>query len=241
MSECRLLAGTEGQVTQLLLFCVCCATLLLKYLRSAGGRSLNEFLLDSSKQLIGAGWIHIMNLAFAERLDSQFTSLAADQCDWYWINIVVDTTLGVGVNYLLLNVFTQGIKALCPGEAASMKSGEYKTADGSINVTIYIKQLTLWIVIVTLMKGSMVMFMSTAAELLIAIATSVLSPFASLSTVKLLVVMILTPFLMNSFQFWMTDNFIKKKGQAVVQSTGNVDDDMEREGNVAIRIDHGDL
>eukprot|EP00929_Paragymnodinium_shiwhaense_P064403 TRINITY_DN32248_c0_g1_i2.p2 TRINITY_DN32248_c0_g1~~TRINITY_DN32248_c0_g1_i2.p2 ORF type:complete len:123 (-),score=43.89 TRINITY_DN32248_c0_g1_i2:345-713(-) len=122
-----------------------------------------------------------------------------------------------------------------------MKSGEYKTADGSINVTIYIKQLTLWIVIVTLMKGSMVMFMSTAAELLIAIATSVLSPFASLSTVKLLVVMILTPFLMNSFQFWMTDNFIKKKGQAVVQSTGNVDDDMEREGNVAIRIDHGDL
>ncbi len=27
-----------------------------------------------------------------------------DACGWYWVNIVVDCTLGVGVNYLLLTV-----------------------------------------------------------------------------------------------------------------------------------------
>lgn len=43
------------------------------------------------------------------------------------------------------------------------------------------------------------------------IADFVLTPFNAVPQVKLVVVMIFTPFIMNTFQFWVTDNFIKKQ------------------------------
>lgn len=234
--ECTILEGPQGKAVQGLLFLTCCLTLLYKFYRDSGGRSFSEFLMDSSKQLAGSGWIHVLNLVFAAQLEEQFDTLGGDQCDWYWINIVVDTTVGVFVNYSLLKAFTFIIKMLCPAEASSCESGQYRKANGEMDYVAYLKQLGIWLGVVSIMKACMVQLMIVSAVTMLGLAQAVLAPFQD-PTMKLLVVMIFTPFCMNSFQFWVTDNFIRRKGDG-----GNGEDDLferDADGN-ACRIRHDD-
>merc|ERR1711964_433009 len=94
--------------------------------------------------------------------------------------------------------------------AQDFHTGEYKNADGSLHTPKYFKQLGVWLLIVTCMKASMVGLMFAANEPLQQTAHLVLTPVMNNNHVKLLVVMILTPFCMNTLQFWITDNFIRK-------------------------------
>mmetsp|Transcript_44059 Transcript_44059/g.82385 ORF Transcript_44059/g.82385 Transcript_44059/m.82385 type:complete len:244 (-) Transcript_44059:72-803(-) len=235
--ECYILAGTTGKVTQFVLFLCCCAALLLKWSQFHDGRDLSEFLMDSSKQLIGAGWIHLLNLLFAQRLEKHYEKDGGDQCDWYWINIVVDCTMGVAVTYVLLQVAMRIIQSVLPNQALDFKTGDYRL-NGSIDAARYVKQLAVWLVIVSTMKISMVLFMALFHMLLLGMARVVLVPFASSPNLKLLVAMIATPFCMNALQFWITDNFIKKQGVAVDDDDDDIEMD-ERGGRT--KIDHGDL
>lgn len=114
------------------------------------------------------------------------------------------------------------------------------------------KQLALWLIIVSSMKVLMVIFMALGHGLLLAVAQVMLAPFAGSPNLKLLVAMIATPFCMNALQFWITDNFIKKRGLAAAcrwelcgPGGGEVledDDDIELdERGGRTKIDHGDL
>merc|ERR1711862_931519 len=85
-------------------------------------RTKEEFFLDASKQFAGAGWIHIMNLAFASALNSFMSS--GDECEWYWINIMVDTTIGTGVAYVFLQIANAFIRKKIPASAHDFQSGE---------------------------------------------------------------------------------------------------------------------
>merc|ERR1719487_1937613 len=126
---------------------------------------------------------------------------------------MVDTTLGVGVEYVLLHLFT-GLLEILLGEegAADFHSGsyDYDPATGSFHKTNYAKQLVVWLLVVTGMKLTMLLLMIVAALPLQTVAHAVLAPCMQSDELKLLVVMIMTPFIMNSFQFWVVDNIIKK-------------------------------
>lgn len=210
-TECYILAGVTGKVTQFVLFLCCCAALLLKWSQFHDGRDFFEFLMDSSKQLLGAGWIHVLNLLFAEKLEQQFETSGGDECDWYWINIVVDCTFGVGVTYILLQLSMRFVQSVIPEQADDFRTGEYRV-NGITDAGKYVKQLAVWLVIVSSMKGLMVAFMAVGHSPLLGLAGIALAPFAASPNLKLLVAMIATPFCMNALQFWVTDNFIKKKG-----------------------------
>eukprot|EP00929_Paragymnodinium_shiwhaense_P048783 TRINITY_DN24623_c0_g1_i2.p1 TRINITY_DN24623_c0_g1~~TRINITY_DN24623_c0_g1_i2.p1 ORF type:complete len:256 (-),score=68.29 TRINITY_DN24623_c0_g1_i2:478-1245(-) len=237
MPECMVLEGQEGKVVQGVLFFFCCGSLAFKYWRNNGGRTLQEFALDSSKQLCGAGWIHILNLAFAEKLEAQFES-TGDQCEWYWVNIVIDTTLGTCVTYSLLTLFTMSIKALLTTEQASdFDSGKYTTPDGSFLAQKYIKQILVWLVIVSMMKMTMVGLMIVGHSFLILAAQYVLHPFEDEhgTTLKLLAVMVVTPCVMNTLQFWVTDNIIKKKEGAEIKYSAVAAESGSAEGSNLLR------
>merc|ERR1719408_1238675 len=90
---CQVLADTFGFIVQGLLFAVCVSSLLFKWYMETPRRLFKIFLLDSSKQIVGAGVIHCLNMLCA-MLFSTFEGAMADECAWYWINIMIDTTLG---------------------------------------------------------------------------------------------------------------------------------------------------
>lgn len=187
----------------------------MKKLREKSNRTWFEFILDSSKQMAGASWLHVLNIAFSIVLDN----LGGDQCTWYWINITIDTTLGVFVNYNLHRlIYKIIVPNLCsPQMAANFKSGEYGLSSGKIQWGKYFRQLLIWIFIVSIMKCIMVVIMVVANVPLVELGLLVLSPFKTNPDLKLIIVMVLTPLIMNTVQFWITDTFTKKK--AVQTST----------------------
>merc|ERR1712070_1171867 len=79
-----------------------------------------------------------------------------------------------------------------------------------IDWSSYIKQLVIWLLVVTCMKITMGVLMVTFHVSLLVCADLVYGSFGS-PTVKLVLVMIVTPRVMNTFQFWMVDNIIRKR------------------------------
>ena len=190
--------------------------LVVKKLRDKSSRTWSEFILDSSKQMIGASWLHVLNIVFSFALHSIG---GGDECIWYWIHITMDTTLGVFVNYQLHKlIYKVLIPKFCSTElAAKFKSGDYGTP-GHIHWGKYFTQLSVWIVIVSIMKSAMVLIMLVTHVFLVGFASFILSPFSQGPDLKLIVVMVFTPLLMNTVQFWITDSFTRKKPAIVSTS-----------------------
>lgn len=129
---------------------------------------------------------------------------------------MVDTTLGTFVEYLLLRVATAFIKKKFGSSSSEFESGNYKDDDGKMIWERYFKQLVVWLFIVSCMKVLMVMFMLIFSTPLLRIAGFVLGPFLKTPALKLLVVMIFVPIVMDGFQLWVTDNFIKKQSHGTI-------------------------
>eukprot|EP00922_Rhytidocystis_sp_ex-Travisia-forbesii_P032297 GHVS01048017.1.p1 GENE.GHVS01048017.1~~GHVS01048017.1.p1 ORF type:complete len:370 (+),score=81.86 GHVS01048017.1:66-1112(+) len=197
--SCALLEGF-GILIQLALAFLCFSMLVLKRQRERPRRSWSVFLLDSSKQLTGAFTIHILNLIAASLLSEHNGS---DPCNWYWINIVVDCTLGVFFLYLYFN----RVKRVLKLEGVN----EFGYYGDPPRLAVWIRQILIWQFIVCAMKLTMVLVMVVAHTPLGLAAGLVLHPLAAHPKVKLIIVMVVTPFVMNTFQLWLTDNFIKKQ------------------------------
>lgn len=204
---CQVLGDFFGFVVQGLLFAVVMGTLLLKWWAERPRRRFLVFMLDSSKQISGAGAVHCMNMLCAMTF-AHGQKQVADECAWYWVNIMLDTTLGVLICYGLL----KATEALF-----GYSSGHYgKGADTGIDweenpdYTTWAWQIVVWCLIVAVMK------------LAVVVAMFVWQPFweqvSTLAThwikdreMRLVFVMIVTPTFMNMFQFIVTDSFIKHK------------------------------
>jgi len=205
--ECQVLGGFFGYVVQGLLFLLCCSVLLVKWRMEVPRRTLKVFCLDSSKQLVGAGVIHILNMVCAMAFSAQ-EHATADECAWYWVNIMIDTTIGVGICYGFLKLTEK---------LFGYESGHYgKQARTGIdweNNPDWAKwgqQIGVWCVIVCCMKGCVVVLMwlfhSFWEELAI-----FCTHWISNRKWRLIFVMIITPTCMNAFQFWVQDTFLKYK------------------------------
>ncbi|CEM22540.1 unnamed protein product [Vitrella brassicaformis CCMP3155] len=204
--RCELLGrfGSFGWWVQGLLGLISFSSLIIKRQRERVKRSWLVFGLDSSKQAAGALTLHLLNLLFAEGLSGLKRQPHRDPCNWYWVNIMVDTTLGVLVTYLLLQ---QARKLL----HLSGDRGGGPSLLSSVDWRKWLRQLGLWEAIVVAMKMLMLMLMLAASAPLGWLADSLLSPLDGLPKGKLMVVMVLTPLIMNAFQYWVTDGFIKRQ------------------------------
>lgn len=206
MASCTVLPGFYGVIVQFVLGICSFSVLVVKFIRDPAGRSLKRFALDSSKQLVGQGWCHILNLTFAMVIAS--FSGAEDECEVYWKQIMLDTTLGVGAEFCFLRGLSAVVSWRCGHEASrGLASGEYFDNDNQrFLVRAYSLQLAAWLLVVSCMKVSMLGIMWAFNAWLHALASAILAPVIDKPHLKLLVVMIFTPALMNSLQFWLTDN-----------------------------------
>lgn len=209
-STCTLLPGLFGVLVQCALLFVSITVLVVKKLQERSDRSWRVFLLDSSKQLFGAGFIHLLNMLTSTLLGD---NLQGDPCDWYWMSIMVDTTLGVFLEYLWLLVLTQVLeRVLDESDMEDLRFGEYSGDDGKIYLDTYAKQLGLWFCCIIGMKIVVILLLVLFQTPLLTLSSILLLLFSWSAHVKLIFVMVVTPCFMNAFQFWVTDNFIQKGG-----------------------------
>jgi hypothetical protein len=202
VAECTLLPGKEGILVQGVLFAICCGVLLTKYCLDGAGRPFRDFLLDSSKQLAGAGFIHVLNMGCSMLLSQ------GSECGWYFLNIVVDCTFGVGIEYLTLQTLVLFISQFDD----SVTTGNYRNDAGVFVWSRYWKQLGLWLTAVFVMKVVVVSLLAFFGSFLDAEVEDLLAQMNP--EAQLPFVMIFTPMFMNALQFVLTDCFLKKKGNA---------------------------
>lgn len=218
------LVGSLGLLLQGTVAAAFGAALLGKYFiersEQPNPRPLFVYAMDCSKQVMGAAWVHLLNLVFAGVLAN--VSTRGDQCIWFWLNLMLDTTLGVLVEYIILQGINSLIAAICknllkkPHYANDwIESGEYFDVDRNFKVQRYLKQLFVWVVIIVSgMKASMVGLMLIFNIHLEQLAELVLYPCMQDETTKLIVVTVITPGIMNAVQFWIVDNIIHRKPSA---------------------------
>jgi hypothetical protein len=211
VETCRLIPGFHGLVIQTTLMVTAFISLVFKKRledtasSSKYCRTWREFFLDSSKQIIGSGWVHILNLVLSVRLKRK-TDLG-DSCDWYFANIVVDCTLGTFIEYLLFTLIMRWVipYLFSAQEAQDFESGHYRDRRS------YLKQLSVWLIIVTCMKIIVYAILKTYREPILGWSDTLLYRYEDSPEKKLMIVMVITPLVMNTVQLWIIDNFIKAK------------------------------
>lgn len=208
--SCQLIGSTYENSIQLLLGIMAFLSLFIKWRceKTECRRDLQTFLLDGSKQGISSLFAHGANILIATGLSHIVVN--TDQCAWYFVSYFLDTFLGVGLAYFLLKLLT---KIANKKEWSRLtESGNYGTDP---NIQEILKtwgiQLVSWIGIIFISR------LFTGVVLLIFrngfanIATTIADLFGDNPKMLLLFVMIICPGIMNLFQVWIQDNFLKKQ------------------------------
>lgn len=215
-------AGLQGYILQGLLGVLSLATL---YLKPVHTRSRNQFIKDSVKQMCGAALIHVLNVICAESL-SETIRVGNDKCEWYFIQIMVDTTSGVLVVlavYMSLLAVIAGCSESGEQLAFKLVQSQRKLADRNkamesllrkgdeeaVTFATTIVQIIFWLCVVTVAKFATLLGMWAFN-----------TPLQQLSFVfkvlpwedtgfKLYFVVIIVPTIMNALQFWLQDEIFR--------------------------------
>lgn len=194
--DCHL-NGQFSCFVQFLLAGFAFSSLIYKFSREKPQRPLQIFRLDVMKMAIGGGTSHVLNLIFSTAWGSE----TANPCVWFFLGVVVDSTLGVLLCYLMLEI----------AEWYGSKQGVH--VRGSYGDPIEIEkwgvQCFFWTLIVILAKMVTAMMMYLDADWWMALGNWMLSPWQHMPRIELVVAVLITPFLCNVFAFWVTDSFLK--------------------------------
>ncbi|CAD7931556.1 unnamed protein product [Amoebophrya sp. A25] len=240
--ECTLVPGMFGVFVQVALGVFCFSSLIVKWqVETPPIRPGIIFARDSSKQILGGCYMHSLNMLAAIIFATKRS--AGDECDWYWVNIMIDCTLGTLLNCFYLRRteswfgYESGVYEDSPRLEAADTQALNGEAAGSSNpnnardvtavkenfctkllraiTPAYRFQIACWLLVLTIMKSSMIIIFLIFGELL-ATGSSVLidALFGQAhNRLKLLFVMVFTPTVMNIFQFWVSDSFLMASRQ----------------------------
>eukprot|EP01017_Pseudomicrothorax_dubius_P038401 TRINITY_DN5748_c0_g1_i1.p1 TRINITY_DN5748_c0_g1~~TRINITY_DN5748_c0_g1_i1.p1 ORF type:complete len:264 (-),score=21.65 TRINITY_DN5748_c0_g1_i1:107-898(-) len=209
-----------GIIVQLILGVLCFSILICKRYIEHPRRHWKIWILDVSKQLASALVAHFANVVLSIVLTVD-DEAGTDVCCWYFVSFMSDTTIGVVICYYMLKLTN---KLLAKVGLHDYKTGNYiKPVIGDqakrhepfeISYKNWAIQLTIWNIIVVLSKFVLYFVLVLFAQALIAITNFLFQHLVTLPVIKLIVVMIIVPVIMNSLQFWIQDNFLKHKASA---------------------------
>lgn len=170
-------------------------------------RKFSIWFLDVSKQGIGCVYAHILNMLIAAILSrhSYETEATSDECAWYGISFVIDTTIGLALSILFLHQLDTFAKA--HQIAPLMHLGVY-TGDSALYH--WTAQLLSWILILTIVKGIIYLLMYVCMGILSVLSEILFTNvFSGHRRFELVFVMILMPGVLNVLYFWIADNNLK--------------------------------
>lgn len=183
-------------------------SLWIKRMNEIPRRRFSTWFLDVSKQAVGAAYGHVLNMMVAAVIASNVRGeeQLEDQCAWYAINFLIDTTLGLFLAVMGLRLLDYVAATL---EWKTLQnSGVYTGDDGLLH---WFHQLVAWLSILTFVKVILLFVLWIFSEPLAAVAKIIFKPLQANIRFELIFVMILFPAVMNILYFWITDTFLKAK------------------------------
>lgn len=206
--RCTIMEKPVDFAVQIALAIFAFASLVLKRFCEMPRREWLIFGLDTSKQCCGFAMCHFVNMAFSQLLQNESQS----PCEWYFVNIVLDTTVRVVICYALFRLSLSLLDRCVVGH--EFESGNY---GDPVAWRRYFKQLLMWLVIVLASRSLMLPLLYLMPNQLIAAANPILQPLEQHSKhdngrLELVVVMLVTPTVLNILQLWIQDGFLKARG-----------------------------
>ncbi|QEU59901.1 hypothetical protein KDRO_C04250 [Kluyveromyces lactis] len=256
-NECKLLGPVSIAIQLLMAFLIICS-LLLKRQSEHPKRTWVVWCYDVGKQIFGALSIHFLNVLISVLKGSDsfedaiiFISRAGlklmtkndgsdsgDECDWFFLNLLLDTTVGIPILWCCLTFYEYMLKAI---GVENIESGNYFSKSESHSSTAkreplfsaFLKQLTVFIVGLASMKGCLfliLLYFENVAEWLANWVLGWSDPWPNL---QVFLVMFVFPLLLNCFQCFCVDTIIKLPATNITaQNVDNFDQEslIESEG-----------
>jgi hypothetical protein len=146
-----------------------------------------------------------MNLFIALFLSTDTnTDKKTDECMWYFINLLVDSTLGTFIIYAMMKIIDRQAKEQKIGDLKSGLYYEKYVKDGKTRFRwkpkMYFLQLFIWTSIVTLTKVCLLAFTKLFSFFLERVGTFIMKPFIVNDKLELIIVLVVFPFILNSLQ-----------------------------------------
>lgn len=222
------LVGTFSLLTQAFLGLLCLLSLIVKrFYEYPIRRTWSVWFFDVSKQVIGAMGVHVFNLLLSiiKGLPSDDNAnknspqdscggdgdCGTDPCDWYFLSIILDCTIGVYVLYIVLS----GISRFCKLHLhiTQIESGEYGPDPYKPSVRAYFKQLGLYFGSLMITKFVLYGFVECFETQLLWITSHILLAWLDEypNEVEIFIVMFVVPVFMNCLQLILVDNFIQNQ------------------------------
>mmetsp|Transcript_18976 Transcript_18976/g.40660 ORF Transcript_18976/g.40660 Transcript_18976/m.40660 type:complete len:286 (+) Transcript_18976:262-1119(+) len=201
--------STEDAFTsfvQAMLAAFALASLWIKRLQEKPQRKFLTWFLDVSKQAFGACYAHVLNMIISAVIAGNVRGgqTLDDECAWYAINYVIDTTLGLVITIVFLDWLERLANRF--HWTALKNSGVYVGREG---ICHWVWQMIAWVVILTLVKVIICVFMWVFSSPLAYIGGVLFAPLQSNIRFELLFVMIFFPGVLNIIYFWITDSYLK--------------------------------
>lgn len=191
---------------QLVLAAAALASLWLKRQKEVPRRTFSTWALDVSKQGVGACYAHVCNMAIAAILSNQLDgeTKLEDECAWYGLSYLIDTTLGLVLAIMFLRI--QDFLALRYNLTWIQHTGVY-TGDDAFKH--WAAQTTCWMIILTIVKIMIYYFMVLFSDMLAFMGSILFAPLQINIRFELLFVMIFFPGVLNVIYFWIADSYLK--------------------------------
>lgn len=210
VKECELL-GDLGILIQVALGLLSFSSLIsnfniVKRFLERNKRTWKVWFMDTSKQALSAGILHVLNLYLSN------SSKSGDHCVWYFLNYIIDTVVGMALCYLFLHLVE---RCLQNSENFSFKSGDYGE---NTDFGKWAYQIWIWIGIILVVKTIIWATMLLFKDPLGYFGDLVLIPVSWDPDLELVMVMIVIPIVTNSIVFWITDSFLKNNKEIKVET-----------------------
>lgn len=180
------------------------------------------WFFDTSKQLTGAAVIHILNVFVSELF-------RGDPCTFYFISFLLDSSIGLLFIYggvKLVSLIAQR------RHYETLKFGDYGAPP---QCRPWFHQCLVFVILVVAEKIGVTILMQL--EFWRQVREVILSPITS-PTVELFIVLLVVPLILNTFMFWVVDNFTMRKVLGITNGTGGANvSPVKRFGS----IDDGDF
>lgn len=211
---CELL-GPVSLALQAFLGLIAILFLAVKRLHEHPRRPWRIWLFDVSKQVLGALFIHFVNVLASIAISGDDTPGMDDNpCTWYFLNVLFDTTIGVPILWFALWWVYDIAYRL---KVQDILSGEYGDPP---RTRAFVKQLVLYLVAQTLAKIILAVVLYTV-PFLDDFGAFLISWTAFDARVEIVFVMLLFPTVMNSIQYYVVDSIIQSPNFGIAAKATN--------------------
>ncbi|CCF59646.1 hypothetical protein KAFR_0H02370 [Kazachstania africana CBS 2517] len=222
---CKLL-GPVSLCIQLLMGLLVVAVLLLKRNYEYPRRKLIVWTYDTTKQIGGSFVIHVLNLGISILKKQNLLVRSGgskdnnEQCDWYFLNLLMDTTVGIPILWFSLHFVEKtlsifNVKNIESGNYFSRHKIHHRQNKNSSNddehplFVAFCKQFVVFICGLCMMKFAIFIILNYYEQLAEWFADIVLSWADPWPNFQVFLIMFVFPILLNCFQYCCVDNIIK--------------------------------